>query len=96
MEVPLCRSIKTLRRVEPPVTDDEVRAAALQFVRKVSGYRQPSITNAAAFDGAVDDVARAVQRLLPALGGSESPSTPAVDLSSGAHGVALGGGKEPD
>ena len=86
----MCRSIKTLRRVEPPVTDDEVRAAALQFVRKVSGYRHPSITNAAAFDGAVDDVARAVQRLLPALSGSKSPAAPATGRSSTPRAAAVG------
>jgi hypothetical protein len=59
----MCRSIKTLRRPGEPA-DDEVRAAALQFVRKVSGYRQPAKRNAAAFDRAVDDVAGACRRLL--------------------------------
>lgn len=64
----MCRSIKTLRRDEPPVGDEEVRAAALQFIRKVSGYRQPSKANASAFGGAVDDVAQIVAGLLQALG----------------------------
>lgn len=68
----MCRSIKTLRRVEAPATDDEVRAAALQFVRKVSGYRQPSRDNAPAFDSAVDDIAAATERLLAALGTKKS------------------------
>ena len=63
----MCRSIKTLRRAGDPATEDEIRAAALQFVRKVSGYRQPSRTNAEAFDGAVDEIAVASQRLLDAL-----------------------------
>ena len=63
----MCRSIKTLRGVEPPATDAEVRAAALQFVRKVSGYRAPSRRNAEAFDAAVDDVTAATQRLLATL-----------------------------
>jgi hypothetical protein len=63
----MCRSIKTLRRAEAPATDEEIRAAALQFVRKVSGYRIPSRRNAAAFDAAVDDVATASRRLLDAL-----------------------------
>jgi len=63
----MCRSIKTLRNTEEPVTEDEVRAAALQFVRKVSGYRQPSRANAPAFDRAVDDVTRATERLLDAI-----------------------------
>ena len=63
----MCRSIKTLRRTDEPATDDEVYAAALQFVRKVSGYRQPSRANAPAFDLAVDDVARAARVLLDSL-----------------------------
>jgi len=63
----MCRSIKTLRRKDEPATEDEVRAAALQFVRKVSGYRQPSPANAPAFDAAVDEVAGASRRLLESL-----------------------------
>ncbi len=63
----MCRSIKTLRRADVPATDEEVRAAALQFVRKVSGYRAPSRRNADAFDAAVDEVATASRRLLDAL-----------------------------
>ena len=64
----MCRSIKTLRRTDELATDEEVRAAALQFVRKVSGYRQPSRANAEAFERAVEDVARATDRLLSAVG----------------------------
>jgi hypothetical protein len=60
----MCRSIKTLRRPTEPATEEEVRAAALQFVRKVSGFRQPSQKNAAAFDTAVDQVTEASRRLL--------------------------------
>jgi hypothetical protein len=63
----MCRSIKTLFNFEPPATDDEVRAAALQFVRKLSGYHTPSQVNAAAFNRAVDDVTQAAGRLLGAL-----------------------------
>jgi hypothetical protein len=63
----MCRSIKTLRGAEPPASDDEVRAAALQFVRKVSGYRAPSRRNADAFDAAVDEVSDATRRLLASL-----------------------------
>ena len=63
----MCRSIKTLRRPETAATDDEVAAAALQFVRKVSGYRVPSRKNAEAFDGAVAEVAAASKRLLESL-----------------------------
>jgi hypothetical protein len=60
----MCRSIKTLRNAEIPATEEEIRAAALQFVRKVSGYRKPSKVNEAAFERAVEDVARITQLLL--------------------------------
>jgi hypothetical protein len=63
----MCRNIRTLHNFEPPVTDDEVRAAALQYVRKVSGSTKPSAANAEAFDSAVDDVALATASLLEAL-----------------------------
>ena len=63
----MCRSIKTLRNADPSATDIEVRDAALQFVRKISGYRQPSRANAPAFDQAVDEVARATRTLLNSL-----------------------------
>ncbi len=63
----MCRSIKTLRRSDEPATEDEIRAAARQFVRKISGYRQPSRANQLAFEKAVDDIARASRRLLDGL-----------------------------
>ena len=63
----MCRSIKTLRKTHEPASDDEVRPAALQFVRKISGYRQPSRANAPAFDRAVDDVAQAARTMLDSL-----------------------------
>ena len=63
----MCRSIKTLRSSETPATNDEMQAAALQFVRKVSGYRTPSRANADAFNRAVDDIAAATQVLLSSL-----------------------------
>lgn len=63
----MCRSIKPLFNFEPPASDDEVRAAALQFVRKVSGYQKPSQANQAAFSAAVDEVAAATHRLLAGL-----------------------------
>jgi len=63
----MCRSIVKLRRPDEPATDDEVAAAALQFVRKVSGYRKPSQRNAAAFDAAVEEIARATRVLLDEL-----------------------------
>ena len=63
----MCRSIKTLYNIEPAVTEDEVRAASLQFVRKVSGYRKPSQANETAFARAVDDIAAAAMRMLDEL-----------------------------
>jgi hypothetical protein len=63
----MCRSIKTLRRPYTEATDDEVRAAALQFVRRVSGYRVPSRANEQAFNDAVDNIAGASGRLLASL-----------------------------
>ena len=64
----MCRSIKQLRNAEIPATEEEIRAAALQFVRKVSGYRKPSKANQAAFDSAVTEVAVATQKLLTEIG----------------------------
>ena len=63
----MCRSIKTLRSAESPATHQETQAAALQFVRKVSGYRTPSRANEAAFNQAVDDIARITDTLLQSL-----------------------------
>jgi hypothetical protein len=63
----MCRNIKTLFNFEPPVTEDEVRAASLQFVRKISGFAKPSKANEAAFEAAIDEIAVAASRLLRAL-----------------------------
>jgi hypothetical protein len=63
----MCRNIKTLSNFEPPATDDEIRASALQFVRKLSGSNKPSRTNEAAFNRALDEVAAAAQRLIRSL-----------------------------
>lgn len=63
----MCRNIRTLFNFEPPANEDEIRASALQFVRKLSGFNKPSQANAAAFDRAVDEVAGAAQRLLASL-----------------------------
>jgi hypothetical protein len=71
----MCRNIRTLFNFEPPATEDEIRASALQFVRKLSGFAKPSQANAAAFDRAVEDVADAARRLLGAL----ETSSPAKD-----------------
>ena len=64
----MCRSIKQLRRAEQPATTEEMAAAALQYVRKVSGYRKPSKANQAAFDEAVRQIAQATEVLLAGLG----------------------------
>ncbi|HKG54661.1 MAG TPA: DUF2277 domain-containing protein [Anaerolineales bacterium] len=63
----MCRSIKQLRNVEVPATEEEIRAAALQFVRKVSGYRKPSRVNEEVFERAVEEVAEATQKLISSL-----------------------------
>jgi hypothetical protein len=71
----MCRSIKVLR--EPPATDDEVRAASLQFVRKISGYRAPSKANTEVFDTTVDDITAAARRLLDGLVPARPTARPA-------------------
>lgn len=71
----MCRNIKPLFNLDPAASPDEVRLAALQYVRKISGYRQPSRGNAAAFDQAVDAVAQATQALLNALQTQSAPRT---------------------
>lgn len=63
----MCRNIRTLANFEPPATDDEIRASALQFVRKLSGTTRPSRVNEAAFDLAVDEVTDAARRLIASL-----------------------------
>jgi hypothetical protein len=63
----MCRNIKTLFNFEPPATEEEIQAALLQFVRKLSGFNKPSRVNEAAFERAVDDVARVAEKLLDAL-----------------------------
>jgi len=69
----MCRNIHTLFNFEPPATEDEVRGAALQYVRKVSGYTKPSRANEAAFERAVDEVAAATARLLDELVTNAAP-----------------------
>ena len=63
----MCRNIRTLHNFEPPTTPDEIRAAAVQYVRKVSGMQKPSHANEASFEQAVDDIAAATERLLADL-----------------------------
>ena len=80
----MCRSIKTLRAADPPPTDADVTAAALQYVRKISGYRVPSRRNAEAFDSAVADIAAVTERLLATLGTPDrAPAQPAGERAAG-------------
>ena len=69
----MCRSIKTLRTVEGPASDTEIEEAALQFVRKISGFRQPSKANQEVFDSAVSEIALISQRLLAELPNKKAP-----------------------
>jgi len=77
----MCRNIRTLFNFEPPATEEEIRAASLQFVRKLSGFTQPSQANAAAFDQAVEDVTHVAQVLLATL----VTNAPAKDRVVEAH-----------
>jgi hypothetical protein len=69
----MCRNIRTLFNFEPPASEEEIRASALQFVRKLSGFTNPSRANAAAFDRAVDEVSDAARRLLDSLETASAP-----------------------
>jgi hypothetical protein len=84
----VCRNIRTLYNVEPPATAEEVRAAALQYVRKISGFREPSTANREAFARAVDQVAAASARLLDELVTSAVPRDRAVEAAK-AHARAM-------
>jgi len=77
----MCRNIRTLHNFEPQATEEEVRAAALQYVRKISGYSKPSRANAAAFERAVDAVAEASSRLLSELVTSAPPKDREVEAA---------------
>jgi hypothetical protein len=78
----MCRNIKTLANFEPPATDDEIRASALQFVRKLSGASRPSRANEAAFNRAIDEVTAAAHRLVHSLTTSAPPRTRADAIVS--------------
>ena len=75
----MCRNIHTLYNFEPPATEDEIRGAALQYVRKVSGFTKPSQANEAAFDAAVDEVADATRRLIDSLVTTAAPKDREVE-----------------
>ena len=77
----MCRNIRTLHNFEPPATEDEVRASALQYVRKLSGYSKPSQANEQAFARAVDEVAAASTRLLDALTTAAPPRDREVEAA---------------
>lgn len=77
----MCRNIRTLFNFDPPATDDEVRDASLQFVRKLSGFHKPSQVNNAAFNRAVEQVAAVARTLLDSLVTSASPRDRAVDAA---------------
>jgi hypothetical protein len=77
----MCRNIRTLFNFDPPATDDEVRAASLQFVRKLSGFTVPSKGNQAAFDQAVDEVAVVARRLLDALVTTADPKNREIEAA---------------
>jgi hypothetical protein len=77
----MCRNIRTLFNFDPPVTDEEIRAAALQFVRKVSGFNKPSKANEAAFLFSVDEIARVSSRLLQSLETNAPPKNRAEEIA---------------
>jgi hypothetical protein len=80
-DVLMCRSIKTLFNYDPAAGDDEIQASALQYVRKVSGFRQPSRSNQAAFERAVRDIARVTRQLLESLETTSPPRNRAAELA---------------
>lgn len=77
----MCRNIRTLFNFEPPVTEVEIQAASLQFVKKISGFNSPSKANEAAFFGAVDEVARISGRLLSSLQSTATPKNRQEELA---------------
>ena len=84
----MCRNIKVLYHFEPPATEEEVRAAALQFVRKISGFARPSAANEAVFNRAVDDVAKVSSKLLASLTTTAPPRNREVEAAR-AHARAV-------
>ncbi len=77
----VCRNIRMLYNFEPPATDDEIRAAALQFVKKISGFAKPSAANEEAFKRAVDEVAKASSKLLSSLVTTASPRNREIEAA---------------
>ena len=85
----MCKNIRTLHNFDPPATDDEVRASALQYVRKISGSSKPSHANAETFDRAVEDVAAATKRLLEGLTTAAPPKDREVEAAKARERAAL-------
>ena len=77
----MCRSIKTLFNFDPPATDEEIRAASVQFVRKLSGFNAPSKSNEKVFNRAIDDVARIARRLIDSLETSSEPKNREIEAA---------------
>ena len=91
----MCRNIKTLYNFEPPATEDEVRAASLQFVRKVSGFNKPSRANEDAFNAAVDAVTEAARTLLDSLVTTAPPRDREVEAARARERAEMRFGREP-
>ena len=85
----MCRNIKTLYNFEPPVTEDEIRAASLQFVRKITGFNKPSKANEAAFLAAVDEIAAISGKLLRSLDTNAPPKSRADEAAKARARAAL-------
>lgn len=85
----MCRNIRTLYNFDPPATDDEVRAAALQYVRKISGFTKPSQVNEAAFERAVDEIARVSEELLSSLKTVAPPKNREVEAAKARERAAV-------
>jgi hypothetical protein len=91
----MCRNIKTLFNFEPPVTEEEIRAASLQFVRKLTGFNKPSKANEAAFDRAVDETAQVAGRLLRSLVTTAPPRDREVEAARARSRAAVRFGDQP-
>ena len=91
----MCRNVRTLANFEPPATTDEIRASALQFVRKISGANKPSRANEALFQSAVDDVAAAAERLIRGWVTSAPPRDRDVEIRKHIERSRIRFGKEP-
>ncbi len=91
----MCRNIKTLFNFDPPATDEEIRASALQFVRKLSGFHKPSQANQAAFDRAVEDVTRVARELIDSLVTSAPPRDREVEAAKARARAAKRFGRSP-